>query len=292
MQSLPTVTALAAIFAFNFFVQIIQPATCTSPSIQVCNNVTQALPVDFLFLVDGSSSMCPYINEIVNTLDSFISLLTDAGTNSTFAVAAFGGAPALLQPFSTNATMTKKSLSSVGCSRSGWEAGLEAVRVALASNNGSDFTKSCSAVSGFSAVNCVLNWRRDANKQIILVTDEDSDIPFLTRYRMPGQVNTLCPTYYTDTLGNNCGSSSRYEPPFQPRVFYRAGSQFYRNSSVPIVLEDPYYNEINATAQLIIKNSASVTLLVKSNFNANVYFLLNQKKVNTKDKIIESGSNF
>ncbi|KAI8852934.1 hypothetical protein BC829DRAFT_33527 [Chytridium lagenaria] len=138
--------------------------------------------------------------------------------------------------------------------------------MSLARNNGSDFGKSC--VSPFTSSTCNLRWRAGAKRHIILATDEDSDMPFVSSYRLANQPRGLCAVTY-DTSGTTCSGNFLFEPPFQPRVFWSSGRQFYRNSSAPLTLDPIYSAEIALTAQLVVENAVSVSLLIKSDFNAN-----------------------
>ncbi|KAJ3005439.1 UNVERIFIED_CONTAM: hypothetical protein HDU68_004617 [Siphonaria sp. JEL0065] len=144
--------------------------------ITVCSNHTEAVPVDFLFLIDGSGSMCGYNTQIANTLSLFVDQINSKNINARYAVVGFGGLPSILLPFTTSAVDTKAALQAVGCKRSGWEAGLEAVRMTLQPNNGSDMSQSC---SGSYTGSCKIIWSSGAQSQIIMATDEDSDIPYL-----------------------------------------------------------------------------------------------------------------
>ena len=58
----------------------------------------------------------------------------------------------------------------MGCSGYGQEAGLEAIRMALDGKN--SMTTGCTDVA-----NCDITWREGAKRVIIMVTDEDSDMP-------------------------------------------------------------------------------------------------------------------
>ncbi|KAJ3068214.1 hypothetical protein HDU98_008624 [Podochytrium sp. JEL0797] len=227
-----------------------------------CSNITQSVPADFLFLIDGSSSMCLYNQQIAANLALFVDQINAKNISARYSVIGFGGQPSILLPFTSSAVDAKAALLAVGCSRSGWEAGMEAIRMTLNPNNGSDMIKAC---TGSYTSACSLIWRNgNVQKQIIMATDEDSDIPTSNTYMMPAQGNALCPSGYNNGISSSC---SGIEPPFQPRQFY--GKNFYRNSSVPIVLEDPYYTEIVVTANLIVSTGASISLLMQSTFNAN-----------------------
>ncbi|KAJ3262843.1 hypothetical protein HDU77_011704 [Chytriomyces hyalinus] len=260
--------------------------TIYSRTVTVCSNTTTTVPADFLFLIDGSASMCTYNIDIANSLSTFVTLIASKNINARYAVVAFGGLPSILLPFTSVYTDAKTALQNVGCKRSGWEAGLEAIRMTLNSNNGSDMGQSC--LTGYNGTACKIIWRAGSERQIIMATDEDSDIPYLNSYLMPGQGNALCPSGYA----NGC-TGMTIEPPFQPRIF--SNQNYYRNASTPITLEAPYYQEIELTANLLISSGTSISLLMKSDFNANTagpqstFNLYNQYFVkNVTDKSVTS----
>jgi hypothetical protein len=66
--------------------------------------------------------------------------------------------------------MTKKTVEDIGCASFGQEAGLEAIRMSL--DGQGKMTEGCAA-SG----DCSITWRPEAKRMIIMVTDEDSDLP-------------------------------------------------------------------------------------------------------------------
>jgi hypothetical protein len=66
---------------------------------------------------------------------------------------------------------TQKAVHAVGCASHGQEAGLEAIRMAL---DGEDrMAEGCTDLS----TNCKLKWRDGSKRVIIMITDEDSDLP-------------------------------------------------------------------------------------------------------------------
>ncbi len=70
----------------------------------------------------------------------------------------------------SNGTLAQEMINAVGCSGYGQEAGLEAIRMAL---DGKDsMSEGCTDVD-----NCKLNWRDNSKRVIIMITDEDSDLP-------------------------------------------------------------------------------------------------------------------
>ncbi|KAJ3111722.1 hypothetical protein HK100_002594, partial [Physocladia obscura] len=133
-----------------------------------------SIAADFLFLIDGSSSMCAYNLQFATNFSLLIDQISDKNIDARFSVVAFGGTPSIILPFSADVATAKIALSSVNCSRSGWEAGLEAIRMTL-QNSGADMDKSMCMTSN--SATCILEWRNNATRQIIMATDEDSDIP-------------------------------------------------------------------------------------------------------------------
>jgi hypothetical protein len=61
-------------------------------------------------------------------------------------------------------------VNSVGCSGFGQEAGLEAIRMAL--DGGHSMIQGCEGDGA-----CEITWRTGSKRVIIMVTDEDSDLP-------------------------------------------------------------------------------------------------------------------
>ncbi|KAJ3106229.1 hypothetical protein HDU97_006862, partial [Phlyctochytrium planicorne] len=242
--------------------------TAHAKEITNCNNYTQDMPADFLFIIDASGSMCPYINQIETTLQKFVDELTYQKVDAVFSIVAFGDMPELILPFTSNATLTQQTLANIGCAKGGQEAGFEVIRMSLAANNGSDFQKSC--VSPYTASSsCNLKWRNGTKKHIILATDEDSDIPYTSKYTMPNQPPGLCALTYSDNSGKTCSGGYYIEPPFQPRVYWSTGRQFFRNSSTTLTLDPIYQQELDKTVQVVLENAVAMSLLIKSDFNAN-----------------------
>jgi hypothetical protein len=69
-----------------------------------------------------------------------------------------------------NGSYAQEVLASIGCSGYGQEAGLEAIRMAL---DGLDsMEQGCDDLDG-----CEITWRSGSKRIIIMITDEDSDLP-------------------------------------------------------------------------------------------------------------------
>jgi hypothetical protein len=78
----------------------------------------------------------------------------------------------------------------------------------------------------------------------------------------------MCPQAYSDTAGLRCGTTP-FEPPFRSRTYWASRYQYFRNTSAPLQLEAPWTLEIDRTASVLIQSAATLSLLVKSDFNAN-----------------------
>jgi hypothetical protein len=184
---------------------------------------------DFVFIIDASSSMSGEISAVKNGLSSFVAGLNTAQIDARFAVVLFGGPPELVLDFTTDQGLAEAAfdLISVNGELPGVqenhnlnpEAGLEAIRVALNAAATNGLVRDHVGGSG------PLSFRPDARKNLILVTDEDSDQPFYVENRQPGQTN------------------------LQP--------------SNPI--GEAWQAEVDATAQAVITNSAFVNLLFSPN---------------------------
>jgi hypothetical protein len=258
-------TALTALLAAN--AAAAADTGCTTREVQ------RYTATDFLFLIDASGSMCPYIDQITSRMQSFVSKLEARNvTDARFAVALYGGVPIIMQPFSTDAVATQNVLKSVGCKRDGQEAALEAIRMAL-TNNGGDMLKGCA-----DQATCALNWRTDVTKSIIMATDEDSDLPTRSTYRMNGQTasSSLCALQYTRNWNQkaqqytySCDYS--FEPDFNAKGFWDSMRQYVRESKDMIAMAAPYQAEIDLTANLLAQHQVQMNMLIKTDGNANTY---------------------
>jgi hypothetical protein len=182
---------------------------------------------DFVFLVDASGSMGDNIAAVRSGMNSFISGLASAGVDPRFAIIVFGGQSELVLDFTSSgaAAQTAFNKITIGANpgfqinhNANPEAGLEAIRIALggAVNN----TLLRTNVGGTGG----LVYRADARKNLILITDEDSDQPFLSTNRLTGQTTV--------------------EPP------------------ASIGASSPWQTEINNTADVVINNNAFLNMLI------------------------------
>ncbi len=181
---------------------------------------------DFVFIIDASSSMSGEIAAVKNGLGSFVANLDVAEVDARFAIVLFGGAPEVILDFTTDQAITEAAFDLISVSGAvpgvhnnhnvNPEAGLEAIRIVLNSANTNWLARDHVGGSG------PLVFRPDARKNLIVVTDENSDLPFYVTNRMAGQTTT--------------------EPPG--------------------VLTAPWQAEVDATAQAVIANNAFVNLLI------------------------------
>ncbi|ORX63662.1 hypothetical protein BCR32DRAFT_137965, partial [Anaeromyces robustus] len=160
---------------------------------------------DILFIFDESISMCTYIEAMRNKLQDFIDQLNSANANARFSVIGFGGKPRIYTGFTNDVNTVKKAFGKLDCSKGGQESGLEAIRMFLKkSNKFLDYTKNASEDKNFEDVS-KLDWRKDSSKTIILVTDEDSDLPHYSENRndLQNNINRLTKNvYYYDNRSN------------------------------------------------------------------------------------------
>jgi hypothetical protein len=164
----------------------------------LCPNAWSAtIKADFVFLIDASSSMTGEIGAVKAGLGDFVTGLGLASVDPRFAIILFGGAPELVLDFTSSGADTDTAFGKISTAGAvaGFqnnhnlnpEAGLEAIRIAL--GLAGDNTLVRSNVGGAGG----LAFRADARKNLILVTDEDSDRPFYAGNRLPGQTGNEPP---------------------------------------------------------------------------------------------------
>jgi hypothetical protein len=155
------------------------------------------LKSDFVFLIDATSSMSGEIAAVRAGLSSFVTGLNAASIDARFAIVVFGGAPELVLDFTSDATAAQTAFNKVAIGAvPGFqnnhnvnpEAGLEAIRMVLNAAPESGLARNNVGGSG------PLLFRPDARKNLILATDEDSDLPFYSANRVAGQSSTDPPS--------------------------------------------------------------------------------------------------
>jgi hypothetical protein len=135
---------------------------------------------DFVFIVDDSQSMGAEIANIRTALPAFVQDLQHNNVDHRFAVVAFGDAPRLLVNLTADVASVQAALASLRTPVRQREAGLEAIRMVLGE-----------APVGFSEG--AIAFRPQALKNLILITDEDSDQPHHLPNQMPGQTQRQPP---------------------------------------------------------------------------------------------------
>ncbi|HNQ90816.1 MAG TPA: right-handed parallel beta-helix repeat-containing protein [Verrucomicrobiota bacterium] len=170
--------------------------TITVTSTPPTNTFEQA--ADFVFIIDASVSMAGEIAAVKNGLGSFVAGLNTALIDARFAVVLFGAAPELILDFTRDPTVTETAFDLISVNgpvpgvhynhNANPEAGLEAIRIVLQGATNSTLVRDNAGGSG------PLLFRPDARKNLILVTDENSDRPYYAENRMAGQTTTEPPT--------------------------------------------------------------------------------------------------
>ena len=154
---------------------------------------------DLVFLIDATGSMNDNIAAVRNGLSSFVGSLGTSSIDARYALALYGGPTELVLDFTTDGSALQSAFSSISTSGavSGFqnnhninpEAGLEALRIIL--NGAANNTLQRNNVGGSGP----LVFRSDARKNIILVTDEDSDLPYYSANRFTGQSGNEPPSF-------------------------------------------------------------------------------------------------
>lgn len=163
-------------------------------SIFLCspNLMADTIKTDFVFIVDATGSMSNKIATVKTGLSNFVDGLNDADIDFRFSLVLFGGAPELVLDWTTDKSATETAFNSIstGGAVSGFqinhnvnpEAGLEAIRIVLGGAVNNTLLRDNVGGSGG------LTFRNDARKNLILVTDEDSDRPFYLENRTGVQI--------------------------------------------------------------------------------------------------------
>ncbi len=181
---------------------------------------------DFVFIIDGSASMSAEIAAVKNGLGNFVASLNTSQIDARFAVVLFGGAPEVILDFTSDQGVTEAALDVISVNGAlpgvhnnhnlNPEEGLEAIRIVLNSAVTNALARENVGGSG------PLAFRPEARKNLILVTDENSDQPFFLENRQTGQTNL--------------------EP--------------------PSILTAAWQTEVDLTAQAVITNEAFINMLI------------------------------
>jgi choice-of-anchor A domain-containing protein len=242
---------------------------------------------DIVFIIDESSSMCKYIDAMRNKLNNFITALGDAEANARFAIIGFGGEPRIYSPFTNDITSVEEAFAKLNCQQGGQESGLEAIRMFLKrSKKFINKIEDPYSDEKFTDVN-QLKWRSGSTKTIILVTDEDSDLPIYKENMNDLQIENLnnnvdveafdgkvisktdaanfigFPYYLNKANMPEYSSKVFFEPAFSPAILTRVKNTytFYRSAS-PIVLSPSFQKEVDETAELITKENIQLFMLL------------------------------
>tara|TARA_R110002110_G_scaffold117634_4_gene290686 strand:+ start:10240 stop:11241 length:1002 start_codon:yes stop_codon:yes gene_type:complete len=190
---------------------------------------------DFVFMIDATGSMGGEIAGVRNGFSSFVGGLNAASVDARFAVVVFGGASELTLDFTSDTAATQAALNAITLSANPGiqnnhnvnpEAGLETIRQVLGAAPNSTLDANNIAADG----NLYSRFRSGARKNLILVTDEDSDAAYRAANRFAGQ------------------------PGF-------GGTDGYAGDS-PTTLTAGWQAEVDATAQAVIQSQAYLNMLV------------------------------
>ncbi len=218
----------------KFYVYLCAMIFTISLTSVVSVKTAKAVPItDIVFLIDASSSMGNEIAGVRDGFAGFVSGLNTANVDARYAVIVFGGSAELVLDLTSDATATQTALNSITIGANpGFqndhngdphpEAGLEAIRMALGASTEP-------LVNNNIPEDGILNFRDDARINLILATDEDSDLPFFSANREVGQ----------DLRFTQTGKRSPPNP-----------------------LTVPWQNEVDTTALAVIDNDAFVNMLI------------------------------
>eukprot|EP00833_Pecoramyces_ruminatium_P014751 jgi/Orpsp1_1/1188783/evm.model.d7180000067141.1 len=292
-ETTPTVPTTTSTFISEYTIEPTELPTAPYKNVTVCDNEDverREINADIVFIIDESASMCKYITAMRNKLNKLIDELYKVNANARFAVIGFAGKPRIYSAFTKDESDVENAFDKLNCQQSGQESGLEAIRMFL--NKSKNFINRIDdiyEVSNFSEVDKI-EWREDSTKTIILVTDEDSDLPVYEENRNNLQIENLNKTinikeldekdlnkrdvevfggfpYYLNKRNiPEYSSNIFFEPVFSPAVLTSVNGiyTFYRNSQ-PLVLSEAYQKEVDETAKLIIEDNIQLFMLLNDN---------------------------
>ena len=212
------------------------------PSGYVCESgecVAVPIITDFVFIIDAGSSMGPEIEAVKNGLSALIAEVQSQGVDARYSIVLFGGAPELVLDWTSDSSSVITTFNTISVTGAvpGFqedhtlnpEASFEAVRIVLSSAVNNTLIRTNVGGSG------PLVFREDAQKAIILITDENSDQPYYASNRYSGQTTM--------------------EPP----------------NPFPTSPADGWVIELVVTANALINNDASIYLVINHNDAPSAY---------------------
>ncbi|NNE36712.1 MAG: VWA domain-containing protein [Gammaproteobacteria bacterium] len=205
-------------------------------------NTSANVKSDFVFVIDATGSMGGEINAVKNGFSGFVNGLDTNNIDARFSVVLFGGPAELVLDFTSDTTAVLNAFNSISVSGgvSGFqnnhninpEAGLEAIRLTLGAGEGGTKLVTNNLNGSDPGADGYLDYRSNARKNLIFVTDEDSDRPYYVANRESGQTGNEPPI---PTDGNT------------------------------------WQTEIDNTAQVVIDNDAFVNMLINRNDTPAIY---------------------
>ncbi len=194
---------------------------------------------DYVFIIDAGGSMAAEIAAVKNGLNALIDEVQSQGVDARYSIVLFGGAHELVLDWTSNGNnvITAFNTISVTGAVTGFqqdhtpnpEASFEAVRIVLNSAVNNTLIRTNVGGSG------PLVFRENAQKAIILITDEDSDQPYYAANRYPDQTTM--------------------EPPYP----------------FPTSPTNGWFKEVVDTANAVINNDASIYLAINHNDTPSAY---------------------
>lgn len=251
-------------------------------------NIEKATKADFVFLVDTSRSMCTYLESMKNGFNRFVNNLRANGiSDSRYSIVSFGGDPLLLLPFNEDVDRFTNVLTDIECNSDGQEASLEAIRRTLLN----DLMKR--QQGGIRSAANELQFRENVTLNLILVTDEDSDLPIDPRYFVGEQYKEVFQgqdlvepgwSGYSTTSVTFNGRDSRVQTYITTRTSTRKGSLetntittsttlkphnyfvIRTDAAIPTLLPG-FQGEVDQTAALILEKDARISIIISANGN-------------------------
>jgi len=199
---------------------------CASPH-SVCIDGECTKLLDYVFIIDATVSMSYEVTAFKNELYSFFSTADMNSIDAEYCIVLYGKHPELIMEFTADTNSVITVMNSINCSGAAAglhgdhndnpNAALEAIRIVLDGAVDNTLVNGPNVACGYAFA-----FREQARKNLILLTDEDSDRPYFEFNRFTGQ--------------------GTEEP--------------------PDILTAQWQAEVNATADAAVNNDAFISMMV------------------------------
>ncbi len=215
--------------------------------------------IDYVFIIDATSTMQDEVSALRNGLSGFLSTADMSLIDARYCIVLYGTHPELIMEFTDEPNSVINVMNSINCSgaasglhadhNSNPNAALETIRIVLGEAVDKTLVNGPAVSSGYRFA-----FRSGAGKNLILVTDEDSDRPYFEFNRFAGQDTEEPPTTLTadwqsevDAAAGAAINSGASISQIVNRSDYPSRNQF---GDPALQVQDPDFSNFNPVATL------------------------------------------